>query len=225
MLDRLAHLRDRVPAMLESVAALVEAESPSSDLDLLDACASVVGRMGADATGCPPQVIRADGRPHLEWRFGGHTKVALIGHFDTVWPAGTVDRRPLTRDGDRLLGPGALDMKAGIVQLFEALTTLNDLEDLTVLLTSDEELGSQTSRRLVEAAAKGADAALVFEPAAGRALKTARKGTGMYTLHVAGRAAHAGLEPEKGANALIEAAHLLLAPHELERPDPGTTTT
>jgi glutamate carboxypeptidase len=211
--------------MLDAVAALVDAESPSSDIALLDSCATVVAGIGADATGCPPQVIRVDGRPHLEWRFGGHTDIVLIGHFDTVWPAGTVSQRPLRRDGDRMMGPGALDMKAGIVQLFHALTTLRDLDGLTVLLTSDEELGSQTSRQLVEAAARGAKAALVFEPAAGHALKTARKGTGMYTLHVSGRAAHAGLEPEKGANALIEAANLVLALHDLERVDIGTTVT
>jgi glutamate carboxypeptidase len=151
--------------------------------------------------------------------------VVVVGHFDTVWPAGTIDRWPFERTGDTVTGPGAFDMKAGIVQAFEALATLDDLSGVAVILTSDEELGSPTSRRLVEAAARGAQAALVVEPSVGGALKTARKGTGMYTLHVAGRAAHAGLEPEKGANALIEAAHLVLAVQAVGRPELGTTVT
>ena len=212
--------------MVEATAALVAAESPSHDLSLVEGCARIVSSLGADAVGCAAQVVRVDGHPHLEWRFGAATRVVLVGHFDTVWPAATVDRRPFLREADRMTGPGVLDMKAGIVQLFEAVRSLDDLDGLCILLTSDEELGSQTSRQLIEAAARGARAALVFEPSApGGALKSARKGTGMYTLQVTGRAAHAGTEPEKGANALVELAHLVLAVESVARPTLGTTVT
>jgi glutamate carboxypeptidase len=117
-------------------------------------------------------------------------------------------------------------MKAGVVQALHALATLDDLDGIEVLLTTDEEVGSQTSRALVEEGARRARAALVCEPAAdGGALKVGRKGTGMYTFVVTGRSAHAGLEPEKGANALVEAAHLVLAVGPLGRPEVGTTVT
>jgi glutamate carboxypeptidase len=225
MVDRLAHLRSRTEAMVGALDALVSAESPSADLALLDVCAGTIGEVGADATGVTPQVVRVGGRPHLEWRFGSRTRVVVVGHFDTVWPAGTIERWPFKRSGNTVTGPGAFDMKAGIVQAFEALATLDDLDGLAVVLTSDEELGSQTSRHLVEGAARDALAALVIEPSIHGALKTARKGTSMYTLHVTGRAAHAGLEPEKGANALIEAAYLVLAVQALARPALGTSVT
>ena len=212
--------------MVDALASLVDAESPSNDLPQVEICAKLVSSLGADALGCPAQIVRVEGRPHLEWRFGARTRVVLIGHFDTVWPTGTLEHRPFNRSGDTVTGPGCLDMKAGIVQLFEALATLDDLDGVGVLLTSDEELGSQTSRSLVESAARGALAALVLEPtAAAGALKSARKGTGMYTLHVSGRSAHAGLEPEKGANALVELAHLVLAAESVARPALGTTVT
>jgi glutamate carboxypeptidase len=225
VVDRLSHLRSRIDEMVEALEGLVNAESPSTDLALLETCARAVCEVGADATGASAQILHVDGHPHLEWRFGARSRVVVVGHFDTVWPAGTIRRRPFARKGDTVTGPGAFDMKAGIVQAFEALATLDDLDGVAVVLTSDEELGSRTSRRLVEAAARGADAALVIEPSVHGALKTARKGTSMYTLHVAGRAAHAGLEPEKGANALIEAAHLVLAVQTLARPELGTSVT
>jgi glutamate carboxypeptidase len=116
-------------------------------------------------------------------------------------------------------------MKGGIVQLLYALSGLETLHGVTVLLTADEELGSPTSRVLIEQTATGAAAALILEPSAGGALKTARKGVSNYDVVVHGRAAHAGLEPEKGANATVELAHQVLALAELNRPDLGTTVT
>jgi glutamate carboxypeptidase len=211
--------------MVDALERLVSAESPSNDPALIEECAALVNALGADATGVGADVIRVDGRPHLRWQFGGPSRVVAVGHFDTVWPAGTLARWPFARHGDRATGPGIFDMKAGIVQLFEAVATLDDLDGLTILLTSDEEVGSKTSRGLIEDAARGAEAALVFEASAGGALKIARKGTGMYTLHIGGVASHAGLEPEKGSNALIEAAHLVLALGSLGRPELGTTVT
>jgi len=228
---RLAHLRSRTPLMVEALAGLVGVESPSKDLAALTACAAAVAALGTERLGTPPQRIVVDDHPHLRWSFGPPQppkppRVVLLAHMDTVWPLGELAARPFAVDveGDRASGPGALDMKSGIVQLFEALATLADLEGLSVLVTSDEEIGSPTSRALIEETAAGASAALVLEPsAAAGALKTARKGTGMYTLRVHGRAAHAGLEPEKGANALLGLAGLVLRSAELARPEHGTT--
>jgi glutamate carboxypeptidase len=117
------------------------------------------------------------------------------------------------------------DMKAGLVQGIHALATLDDLDGVTFLVTSDEEIGSLGSRTLIESEARGARAALVLEPSADGALKTARKGVSMYGLHIVGRAAHAGLEPEKGVNALVELSHQVLALAGVARPDAGTTVT
>ena len=120
-------------------------------------------------------------------------------------------------------------MKSGIVQMFHAIASVAEskpVDGVTVVLNSDEELGSQTSRTLIEDLARGASAALVVEPSAeGGALKIARKGTSMYEVKVEGRAAHAGLEPEKGANATVELAHQVLAVNTLGRPEIGTTVT
>jgi glutamate carboxypeptidase len=212
--------------MIDQLAALVGVESPSSDLDRLADCAAVVSEIGEKVMGAPPDREVVDGRIHLVWRFGTEVKVALIGHYDTVWPAGTLERWPFAVDDQgRATGPGAFDMKAGIVQLFHAVACLPSPDGVTVVLTADEELGSQTSRRLIESVAGGARAALVLEPSARGALKTARKGTSMYEVHAIGRSAHAGLEPEKGINATIELAHQVLTVAAMGRPEIGTTVT
>jgi glutamate carboxypeptidase len=211
--------------MVELLDALVTAESPSSDRSAVAACGRVVTDAAVDLIGEKPEHIVVEGCPHLRWRFGSETAVVLVGHVDTVWPLGTIERWPFTVTDGIATGPGAFDMKAGIVQLFHALARLADLDGLTVLLTGDEELGSPTSRALVEETAAGARAALVLEPAAGAALKTARKGVSNYEVTVRGRAAHAGLEPEKGANATVEMAHTVLALSALARPEEGTTVT
>ena len=217
--------------MLEHLASLVEVESGSSDIEGVRACASVIEKLARELTGVGAEAVRADdGRVHLVWRFGASpTKVLLVGHFDTVWPRGTIARWPFEVSGDRATGPGAFDMKGGIVQMFHALADVirtGSADGVTAVLTSDEETGSQTSRRLIEDLAAGAAAALVLEPSAdGGALKTARKGTSMYQVRVEGRAAHAGLEPEKGANATVELAHQVLAVNTLGRPEIGTTVT
>lgn len=206
------------------LAELVSCESPSSDLAALADCADVVDALARRSVGARAERIVVDGRVHLRWRFGS-PRVVLLGHLDTVWPLGTLARWPFEVDGDRATGPGAFDMKAGLVQLFHALASLPSLDGVGIVVTSDEEIGSTTSQALIEETALGAAAALVLEPSADGALKTARKGVGMFHLVVAGRAAHAGLEPEKGVNATIEAAHQVLAVASLGRPDAGTTVT
>ena len=225
-MDRLALLTDRLPAMLDDLAGLVAVESPSDDLGACRDVAEAAAALGARLLGRRPEVVDVGGRAHVRWRFGAAGGVLLVGHLDTVWPSGTLAGRPFRVEGGIATGPGCFDMKAGVVQALHALSTLDDLDGIEVLLTTDEEIGSQTSRALVEEGARRARAALVCEPAAdGGAIKIGRKGTGMYTLVVTGRSAHAGLEPEKGANALVEAAHLILALLPVARPELGTTVT
>ncbi len=230
--DVVATLRGRLDEMTVQLSILVSCESPSDDLQLLGRCAEQVSALGTGLLGVEPSAVEVDGRTHLRWQFGASPAVVLVGHYDTVWPAGTIDRWPFCVDSSgRATGPGVFDMKAGIVQMFHALSVLPaevltaDHAGVAVLLTADEELGSQTSRALIEETARGARAALVLEPSARGALKVARKGTSMYEVHAVGRSSHAGLEPEKGINATVELAHQVLAVAALGRAELGTTVT
>lgn len=218
-------LVEQLPAMTEMLAELVGAESPSADADATRACGQVLERLVLELLDTPAQRVERDGRTHLRWQFGGGTRVLLLGHLDTVWPVGTLARWPFQVDGAHATGPGCFDMKAGIVQGLWAVASLADRSGVTLLLTSDEELGSPTSRTLVEESALGARAVLVLEPSIGGALKTARKGTSNYRLDITGRAAHAGLEPEKGANAGLELARQVLAVEGVGDAAAGTTVT
>jgi glutamate carboxypeptidase len=218
-------LRERTPEMLDALRALVDVESPTSEPSACAACADVADGLAVELLGARAERVEVDGRVHLRWRFGPQADVLLIGHLDTVWPLGTLARWPFERRRDTVTGPGVLDMKAGVVQLLFALATLDSLHGVAVLLTSDEEIGSPTSAALIEATAAGVGAALVLEPSAHGALKTERKGVAVYRLDVTGRAAHAGLDPETGANAAVELAHQLVAVSALARPELGTTVT
>jgi glutamate carboxypeptidase len=210
--------------MIEGVRELVSAESPTNDLDLVRACSEVVARVGAEITGVVPEIGSTDGRPYVRWR-GSDPRVMLLGHFDTVWPAGTIERWPFeVRDGIAT-GPGIFDMKAGIVQGLYAAAEAGALEKLDILFTSDEEIGAPTSRVLIEQAARDVDAVLVLEPSQDRALKVARKGVATYRVEARGRAAHAGLEPEKGRSARVEIAHQILAICDISRPPTTVSPT
>jgi len=218
-------LADALPSMSSMLADLVNAESPSADQDATNACARVLERQVRDVLSADAEWLERDGRAHLRWHFGGPTRVLLLGHLDTVWPVGTLERWPFRVEGQTATGPGCFDMKAGLVQGLWALAQLRDLAGVTLLVTTDEEVGSPTSRGLVEESAREARAVLVLEPSAEGALKIARKGISHYRVQVTGRAAHAGLEPWKGANAGLELAHQLLAIEQLGRADAGTTVT
>lgn len=214
--------------MLAELEALVAVESPSSSGAATRAAADLLDDLLLDRLGSRGQWVAdpdvAD-RGHLLWSGGGPTRVLLLGHVDTVWPLGTGARWPFeVRDG-RATGPGCFDMKAGLVQGLSALSELDDLTGVALLATTDEEVGSPTSRGLIESTAHGCEAVLVLEPSAAGALKTGRKGVSNYELVVHGRAAHAGLEPEKGANAAVELAHQVLALAEVADPALGTTVT
>ncbi|MFE6666515.1 M20 family metallopeptidase [Streptomyces sp. NPDC057697] len=214
-----------LPSLLADIGDLVRTESPSDDPAAVAACARVVAGIGTRLTGAAPEWIDGSGRPALRWRFGSGDRVLLLGHFDTVWPVGSLATHPFEVAGGRLTGPGCFDMKAGVAQLFHALSVLDDLDGVSVLLTGDEEIGAPTSRALIEAEARRTRAVLVLEASEGGALKTARKGVSGYELTVAGRAAHAGLEPHKGVNATTELAHQVLALSALADPAAGTTVT
>ncbi|HVV22241.1 MAG TPA: M20/M25/M40 family metallo-hydrolase [Pseudonocardiaceae bacterium] len=212
--------------LVRDIETLVTCESPSADLAAVAASADVVARLGAQRLGVPAERIVLDGRTHLRWRLGsGPRRVLVLCHHDTVWPLGTLATHPFTVTDGVLRGPGCFDMKAGLVMALHAVATLADADGVTVLVTGDEELGSPTSRGLIETEAAGCAAALVLEAAAGRALKTERKGVSLYEVTAHGRAAHAGLEPEKGVNATIELAHQVQAVAALADPALGTTVT
>jgi glutamate carboxypeptidase len=232
LLDYLTPLQG---AMLEAVEALVSHESPSRDKAALDALAGKLAMRFAALGAEVGRVPNSSGGDHLRARLGfgrvsGPAPPALLlAHFDTVWPVGTLARMPFRVEGGRASGPGVYDMKASLVLAEFALRTLQDLgldppRSVELVLTSDEELGSPTSRGLIEEAARRSAYVLVPEPPlADGALKTARKGVGRFTVEVAGRAAHAGVEPEKGVSAVVELAHQVLAVQALADPVAGTT--
>ncbi|GGS83842.1 glutamate carboxypeptidase [Planobispora rosea] len=197
--------------MLRDLEELVTCESFSADLGAVARSAGVVAAQGTRLLGVPPETIVIDGVTHLRWTFGA-PRVLVLGHHDTVWPIGSLLTHPWSVAGGIARGPGVFDMKAGLVQAFHALASLPSPDGVCLLVTGDEEVGSPSSRALVEEAARRCSAAFVLEGSAeGGALKTARKGTSNYEVVVHGRAAHAGLEPRKGANAAVELAHQVLA--------------
>jgi glutamate carboxypeptidase len=226
----LAAMRRRLPAILADIETLVRCESPSTAADALSRSADLVAALGREHLGTGPERIVADGCTHLRWRLGTDSGpsggVLILAHHDTVWPLGSLETHPFSvRDGV-LRGPGCFDMKAGLVLALHALAQLGVPGGVTLLVTGDEELGSPTSRGLIEAEAAGCRAALVLEASAdGGALKTARKGVSLYEVRAVGRAAHAGLEPERGVNATIELALQVLAVAGLADAALGTTVT
>jgi glutamate carboxypeptidase len=206
---------------------LTDAESPSHDDDALRACADVLTRLADEVVGVPADLVtlRDGGPPAVRVRCGGDTaqgRVLLLGHYDTVWPLGTLADRPFTvRDG-RITGPGVFDMKAGLAQALVAMRAVGCAGDtgpaVTLLVTYDEEVGSPDGRALLESTAAEAQAVLVLEPAGPNgAPKHARKGWARYEVVVTGRAAHVGLDPDAGRNALVDLARLVTHLDRLDR--------
>jgi glutamate carboxypeptidase len=233
MTDFLTALRSRTDDMVQLTAELVSAESPSNDPDLLGAAADLLAARGERLLGVPPKRLDAHDTPVLTWSAPSvrceSRPVVLLAHLDTVWPAGTLARWPFEVDGDRATGPGVFDMKAGLVQGMFALAALIETDvdrpPVVLLVTSDEEVGSPSGREVIEDVAREAAAVLVLEASADGRLKIARKGVSNYDLHLTGRAAHAGLEPERGINALEAAAEVVLEVRDLAAPEQGTTVT
>ncbi len=239
--ETLIALRDyftkRQHELLTFICALVETESPSGDgsgshdvVELLANAAAIISPVTS------VERISAEG-------FGEHLRiraftadedapgVLLLGHTDTVHPRGSSKERPWRTEANRIYGPGVFDMKANCALALELLRATEAIAatprlPITILLTCDEESGSPSGRALVEAEAKKARAVLVLEPSAGGGrAKTSRKGTGMFTLEVLGRAAHAGLDPEKGVSAVLELARQTVRLHDLNDPANGTNVT
>jgi glutamate carboxypeptidase len=213
----LRHLRKARPRTIRLLAALVRAESPSDAKPALDRLARRLARewrrQGARVTLLREKSAGNHVRAELRPRGRARGSILVLGHYDTVYPAGTLARMPFRIARGRAWGPGTFDMKAGLAIALAAAEALRRLKvplgkRIVFLFTSDEETDSVTSRRLIEREARRSDCALVLEPAAGPRgrLKTARKGVGEIELRVTGRAAHAGLDPEKGVNALHELA-------------------
>ena len=213
-------------AMLADLDALVSSESPSRDIERLQTHAQLLSGLMERMLGSAPTLIDSPVGPHIHWRGGNDPKVLILGHHDTVHPAGTLARLPFAvRDG-KATGPGVFDMKAGIVQAIYAVASLEDSSHVEILLSADEEIGSQASRALIEERAIACGSVLVLEPSAdGGALKIGRKGTGTITLSIEGRASHAGLEPEKGINSLVELATLIPQIIAIADESMGTTVT
>ena len=208
---------------LETIEALVRLESPTTDKAAVDRCGAELASRLEAIGGRVTRLSRSDRGDHLLAEFGcGASQILMLGHFDTVWPVGQLDRMPLARSNGTLRGPGVFDMKAGIGIAMLAVRALLETgtppaHRLVMLWTTDEEIGSGTSRQAIEDEARRSDAVLVLEPSLpGGAVKTSRKGCGSYQLLVRGIAAHAGIEPEKGASAVQELAHQILRINALQ---------
>lgn len=229
----LATAQSMLPQVLSDIEAIVSIESPSRNASQVAKSAaqleSIIQRVAQRAS----VLVASSVGPHVHAPASVVPRILLLGHHDTVHPMGTLAARPFSNDGKVLRGPGVFDMAAGIVQAIYAMAILEgagvDTSGIEMLWTSDEEIGSSTSRALIEERAQALGkngAVLVLEPSAdGGALKIARKGTGTFDVRITGRASHAGLEPEKGINALLELAHQVQRISTFGNAELGTTVT
>ncbi|MBI4519962.1 MAG: M20 family metallopeptidase [Gemmatimonadetes bacterium] len=222
-----------VPTYLELLRQLVERESPSRDAqrnhELAALLATELASRGAAVERHPAPGLGEHVLARVTGARAGEPPLLAVGHMDTVHPVGTLARMPFAiRDG-RVTGPGTFDMKGGVAAILVALEILaarreRPARDLVILITCDEEIGSETSRGLIAELARKAHAALVLEPPlSGGAAKTERKGVAGYTISVTGRSAHAGIEPERGASAIHELTHQLARVLALADVENGTT--
>ena len=214
--------------LVETIETLVRLESPTTDKAAADRCGAEVARRLAAIGGRVTTLSGGDRADHVLAEFdpssapvANQKQLLILGHFDTVWPVGQLQRMPLAYADGRLHGPGVFDMKAGIAIGMLAVRALREtataVRRIVMLWTSDEEIGSRTSRQTIEAEARRSEAVLVLEPSLpGGALKTSRKGVGSYELIVHGRSAHAGIDPEKGVSAVHELAQQTLRLNALQ---------
>ncbi len=237
MKDLISHLKQQLPENLRFLQRMVSMESPSFDKPLVDKFVRFVGsrfqEMGGEIEYVATERFGDQMLARLLARFSGKSsdRILLLGHTDTVWPAGEIEKRPFEIGDGRIFGPGVFDMKAGILLMWMAVGALLRMRgalerSVTVLLTSDEEVGSNSSRALTESEAARCRAVFVLEPSLpGGVLKTARKGVGQFTLKAVGRAAHAGIDPLKGVNAIEEISRQILKLHRLTDVVQGTTVS
>ncbi len=233
MKDLITHLKQQLPENLRFLQRMVSMESPSFDKPLVDKFVRFVGSRFQEMGGEIEYVATERFGDQMLARFSGKSsdRILLLGHTDTVWPAGEIEKRPFEIGDGRIFGPGVFDMKAGILLMWMAVGALLRMRgalerSVTVLLTSDEEVGSNSSRALTESEAARCRAVFVLEPSLpGGVLKTARKGVGQFTLKAVGRAAHAGIDPLKGVNAIEEISRQILKLHRLTDVVQGTTVS
>ena len=216
-----AGARRKERSFLDLARKLVAAESPSDAKSAVDACVTLAaahfrqlgGRIKLHRQARHGNILEARFGPRSAQPRGAAKPILLLGHLDTVWPVGTIASMPCRLRDGRLWGPGTLDMKTGVAMAATAIELLIEAEmlrrEIVLLLVSDEEIGSPVSRSITEELARECAAVFVLEPAQGLAYKTARKGTGDWRIEVKGVAAHAGVDFEKGANALRELARAI----------------
>jgi len=231
MKEFLEYAESHAEEILGTLRHMVEMESFTADKASTDALGGFIKErfeeLGAQVRLVPQEEVG----DHLVADVGeGDQQVLLLCHMDTVWPTGTIQQRPFRVEAGLGYGPGILDMKAGIAIALHALETLRahnlaPQQRVRILVNSDEEVGSTTSRQLIEEEARKSAQVYCLEPGSGKegALKTGRKGVGMFQVKVTGRAAHAGNEPEKGISAVEEMAHQILRLHSLTDLARGTT--
>ncbi|MDJ0814289.1 MAG: M20 family metallopeptidase [Woeseiaceae bacterium] len=230
----LNHIRDQQDLLVSLLRDLVSAESPSAEPAVHERARHVFMSALIELGWHVVETGPIDGPRHVYARPAQRARPTMtqlvIGHYDTVWPVGTVADRPFTIDGNVIRGPGVFDMKGGLVQLILAIKTLQELglepEIMPIVfVNADEEIGSRTSTRYIRRLAQFANRALVLEPALGDDgdLKTERKGIGRFTVTVHGKAAHAGLDPTGGASAILELSHVIQKLFAMNDPDRGIT--
>jgi glutamate carboxypeptidase len=230
----LQHIRDRESDLVDLLKHMVDAESPSETPDSHQLIISVISEALASLDFRLRKPHAPNAHRHIfgrrRNRDRGRGVQLLVGHYDTVWPLGTTAKRPFTVDGNIIRGPGVFDMKGGLTQIVFALDAIRSLGlemplEPVVFINSDEEIGSRTSRRYICELAKRARRAYVLEPSMGEegAIKTERKGIGRFTITVHGKAAHAGLDPEGGASAILELSHVIQTLFALNDADKGIT--
>jgi len=234
----LTYCQEKQPDILAQIQALVTQETPSGDKARLDAFADYLAdrflHVGAEVTVVP----NSERGNHVIARYAAPSAPAtakpalVLCHFDTVWPVGSLETHPFRIDEEgKAYGPGIFDMQSSLALSEYALRAVADLEldlprPITVLITSDEEVGSKTSWDLIEEEAKKAAYVLVMEsPLPGGVIKTERKGGGGFTIEAIGRAAHAGVEPERGINAIVELAHQIIKLHAMNDTEKGTSVS
>ncbi|MET3683877.1 glutamate carboxypeptidase [Alkalibacillus flavidus] len=230
--DIVQYLQARQEEMVVLLRELVLIESPSNQPELTAQMGDYLEKTVQEMTRATVTRLPSDDySPHLKAEWGeGDDQLLIVTHFDTVWPEGTLEEMPFKIEDGKAYGPGTFDMKAGIVQALFALQAIESINQsfdkkIVLLMTSDEELGSPTSKPYIEAEAAKSDAVFVLEPSQGEhgALKTARKGVGTYDITIHGVSSHAGIEPEKGASAIEELAEQITYLSNLTDLDKGTT--
>jgi glutamate carboxypeptidase len=225
-------LKERQEDMLDKLRFIVELESPSLDKELNDTIGYEISKLFEELTGGTATVIPNEtygNHYRAEWG-DGDEQILVLAHFDTVWSKGTLEVMPFEVKDGKAHGPGVFDMKGGIIQGLFALHALTQLREemgckVVFLFNSDEEIGSPTSQKLIEEEAQKSKCVFVLEPAMSTAgaLKTSRKGVGIFGLHIKGKPSHSGVDPEKGRSAISELAHQVLYLDSLTDFDLGTT--